>query len=224
MTISCATLPAAVVEQVRDAAERAQVRLGGLELAERDRRERRVLAVGGEQPRVVRVAGAEERRARDRAVRSSGRPCPGRRSAPSRSGRALRQVGEVLLAPVDGLLQPAVAGQVDDRARGELVAVVALGAQLGVGVLQRGVELAAGVVEAAIGARDRDPDRLDARARRSSRGSAAGRRRPCRAGRRRRRWAATRVASGQTVPDCGPRKPAPVSPASGARLEPTSAA
>ena len=75
--------------------------------------------------------------------------------------RRLREVGEVLLAPFDGLLEPAVAGQVDDRARGERVARLLLGLQLGVGVLQRQVELVAGVVEPAVGARDRDPDRLD---------------------------------------------------------------
>ena len=44
--------------------------LDRLELAERDRRVRRVLAVGGEQPRVVGVAGADERDAVQRADRA----------------------------------------------------------------------------------------------------------------------------------------------------------
>jgi hypothetical protein len=59
----------AVVEDVGDVAQRAQVILDRLELPQRHGRERRVFAVGGEEPRVVREAGAEPACARDRAER-----------------------------------------------------------------------------------------------------------------------------------------------------------
>ena len=68
------------VEPVRHLLERDQVGLDRLELAERDRRVRRVLAVGGEQPRVVGVAGADERDPVERRRSGAGRPCRGRRS------------------------------------------------------------------------------------------------------------------------------------------------
>ena len=71
-----------------DVAQRPQVVLDRLELADRDARERGVLAVGGEHPRVVGEAGADPARARDRPrgrrvllalVASSGSAGPRRR-------------------------------------------------------------------------------------------------------------------------------------------------
>ena len=105
-------LAAAGVERVGDVAQPEQVLLDRLELADRDRGERRVLAVGGEHPRIVRVARADERglpQGRDRrrvllALVDEADP---------QVGRGLREVGDVLLAPVHGLLQLAVAGQVE---------------------------------------------------------------------------------------------------------------
>ena len=159
MTISCATLPERSLRMSETSRSARRCASIASNWPSATARERRVLAVGGEQPRVVGVAGAEEGRAGD--------PADGWRvglalvdEADPQAGRALGQVGQVLLAPVDRILQLAVAGEVDDRARGELVAVVALGAQLGVRVVERGAEFAAGGDEAAIGARDRDPQRV----------------------------------------------------------------
>ena len=85
--------------------------LDGLELAQRDRCERRVLAVGGEQPRVVGIAGADERDAVQRADRARVGLAAVDEADRQVLGR-LREVGEVLLAVVDGVLEAAVAGEV----------------------------------------------------------------------------------------------------------------
>ena len=91
------------------------------ELPERDGRERGVLAVGGEQPRVVGVAGADERDARHGADRGRERLALGD-VADLQVARRLREVGEVLLAPLDRVLEAAVAGQIDARAVRERLA------------------------------------------------------------------------------------------------------
>ena len=106
-------LARALVRGIADVAQRDQVRLGRLELPERDRREGGVLAVGGEQPRVVRIARAEERDLRDLRDRRRIRLLALVDEAQVQIGRRLREIGEVLLAPVDRLLQRPVAGQVE---------------------------------------------------------------------------------------------------------------
>jgi len=82
--------------------------LGHLELPERDRGEVGVLAVGGEDPREVGIAGGEPARVRDRAQRrrvllALVRP------ADLQVGGRLGEIGQVLLAPVDRVLQQGVA-------------------------------------------------------------------------------------------------------------------
>ena len=108
----------AVAELVGDVAQRPQVVLDRLELAERDRRVRGVLAVDAEQPRVVRVAGADPAHPRQRA--DVGPLLALVRPAQVEPGRLLREVGEVLLAPLDRVLQLRVAGQPELRPAREL--------------------------------------------------------------------------------------------------------
>src|SRR4051794_37492745 len=96
------------------------MRLDALELAERDTRERRVLTVGGEHPRVVREAGADPGRAPDHAL--------GRRvllafvrEPDLQVLGALGEIGDVLLAPVDRSGELRVARQRDLRPARERV-------------------------------------------------------------------------------------------------------
>ena len=84
----------------------AQVILDRAELAGGDRGERRVLAVGGEHPRVVGPAGAEPARLGDGADRRRV-PLAGVGDPDRRSRDSWTDVGEVLLAPVDALLRAA---------------------------------------------------------------------------------------------------------------------
>ena len=177
-----------LVGDLGDVAQRAHVVHRRLELAERDAGERRVLAVRGEQPRVVGPAGADEPHALDGADR--GRVLLALLDEPELQvlGR-LRGVGEVLLAPVDALLQAPVAGQRELRPRAGLLA-------------RRGLALERawpGRRPRRPAARGRRPGpcpsppprstRSPSRARGRGRRSAAGRRCPCRTGRRRRRSA-----------------------------------
>ena len=109
---SWTTLPESPLIYSADVAQRAQVILDRLELADRDAGERGVLAVGGEQPRVVGPAGAEEAGPRAAARRAAGTAVPASTGRSSRSSDILHGVGEVLLAPVDALGEQRVAGQV----------------------------------------------------------------------------------------------------------------
>jgi hypothetical protein len=102
-------LAAARIDDLADLAQRSQVRLRRLELAGGDGREGRVLAVGAEQPRVVREAGAEPARTLQRA--------DGRRVLLALVGVAQPQpaslldgVREVLLAPLNAALELAITG------------------------------------------------------------------------------------------------------------------
>ena len=180
----------AVVEHVGDVAQRAQVVLRGLELAERHRGERGVLAVGREDPRVVREARAEPARAlhgaqRCRELLALVRP------ADLQVRGAQGEVGEVLLAPVDRVLEPAVARQRELRLARELAPRRhLLGEPRPTG---RAAPSRTRSARRRGPARSRPPrsTRSARRARGRSRGSAAGRRCRGRTGRRRRRSAPT---------------------------------
>ena len=75
-------------------------------------RERRVLGVGGEDPRVVGVAGADPARAAStRALRAAGTAVPSSTSRICRSSACCVRSAHVLLAPLDALREPRVAGQ-----------------------------------------------------------------------------------------------------------------
>ena len=112
-TTSWTTTPEPVAELVGDVAQRAHVVLDRLELAERHGRVRGVLAVDAEQPRVVREARADPRHARQRAL---GRPLLALlRPAEVDVLGGLREVGEVLLAPLERLLQRGSPGRRDAR-------------------------------------------------------------------------------------------------------------
>jgi hypothetical protein len=99
----------AVVEEVRDVADRAHVRLDRLELPERHVGVRRVLAVDREQPRVVREAGADPLDARHLALELPQLALVGPMEL--EVAGHLREIREVLLAPVDRLGQPLVVRQ-----------------------------------------------------------------------------------------------------------------
>ena len=163
------------------------------ELAGGHGRERRVLAVGGEQPRVVGQAGADPARLGRPCRPAAGTACP-RSSADLQVARLLHGVGEVLLAPLDALLEQRVAGQVDLACQ---LAVSLAGRDL---LAQRGVRVGEQRLVPASSARraaarsPRPRTRSSSAARRDARrGSSAGRRRPCR--RRCRRSAAARRPS-----------------------------
>ena len=152
-------MPEPVVEDLRDVAQARQVVLDRLELAHGHARERRVLAVGGEHPRVVRVAGADPAGAVDGAERRGVLVALVEPADLQVLGRA-REVEHVLLAPVDGRLQPPVARQREPRARAGALARLDLGRERAGRVAQRGAQLGARVARALVGAGDGDPQRL----------------------------------------------------------------
>ena len=104
-------LAGVAVDDPADVAQRAQVVLGGRELPDGDGGEVGVLAVGREQPGVVGEAGAEEvdlgHRTRGRRVVDAGVGLPHLQRPALRAAGDLGEVGEVLLAPGDGLLAAA---------------------------------------------------------------------------------------------------------------------
>jgi len=151
-----------VVQHVRDVAQRAQMRLGRLELAERDRRERRVLAVGGEQPRIVREARAEPRDAAHRPERRRELLAALVGPADLQVLGRLRRVGEVLLAPLDRVLEQLVAGQRHAREARQRGARGLLDRERTRRIAQRAGQLGLRRVEPLIGARGGDPERLGA--------------------------------------------------------------
>ena len=149
----------AVVEDVRDVAQRPKVVLGGLELAERQSGERRVLAIGGEDPRVVgeprsEPPGVGHRSERGRELLALVGP------ADLQAGGALREVGQVLLAPLDGVLEQRIAGKRDVRPARQLLARGDLVRELAGGIGQRRGQLALGGAEALVRSRCRHPQRL----------------------------------------------------------------
>jgi hypothetical protein len=149
----------AVVKDLGDVAQRAQVVLGHLELAEGDGREVRVLAVGGEDPRVVGVAGAEPAGVCDRPQR--GRELLALVGPADLQIRGcLRGVGQVLLAPVNGVLQQAIAWERHLRPLRELVARGDLGREGARGILEGGSDLAARLAQALVGAGHGHPQGL----------------------------------------------------------------
>ncbi len=136
-------LAAGAVVDLAHVAQRAQVVHHRLELAHRHARVGGVLAVGGEQPRVVGPARAQEAHRVEAAL--------GRRVALARVGLAdlevlgeLDRVGQVLLGPVDAAREQRVAGQAQAGEAGERLAPGHLAAQQPRGVGQRGVRLAPG--------------------------------------------------------------------------------
>ena len=151
----------AVVQHVRDVAQRAQVRLGRLELAERDRGERRVLAVGGEQPRVVREAGAEPRDARHRAERRRELRRPGRSSGSAGSRRVcVSRRGSA--CPTRPPPEQRIAGQRDARVARQRAREALLDRERPRRVAQRAGQFGLRGLQALIGARRGDPQRLGA--------------------------------------------------------------
>ena len=185
--------PRAVVEDVGDVAQRAQVVLGHVELAERHGREVRVLAVGGEDPRVVGEAGAEPARVGDRPERRR-ELLALVRPADLQVRRGLRQVGQVLLAPVDRRSAAARSpgSETCDHCRRACRAGAPLAASAPAGSSERRVQLAAARRRGPCRSRPPRPRGSCARRPGRSPGSAARRRCPCRTARRRTRSAATR--------------------------------
>jgi len=160
---SWTTFPEPPVDGAARVAQRAQVVLDRLELAEGDAGERRVLPVRGEEPRVVREARAEEARGGQRAAR--------RGVALARVDLAqlevedlLHRVGQVLLAPLDALGQERVAGQGQPRVARQALALGHLRGQRAGGVAQHPRERRLGLLRARHRARDAEPHgRLAAR-------------------------------------------------------------
>jgi hypothetical protein len=154
-------LAGVAVEDQRDVPQRPRVVLDRLELPDRHAREGGVLAVGREHPLVVREAGADEADAID-APR-------GRRVVPPlvdvpdlEVARRLREVEDVLLAPLDPLGQQRVAGQRELRPAGHPLPGGDLGLERARRVRERGRQLRARVGQAAIGSGDGDPERARA--------------------------------------------------------------
>ena len=180
----------AVVEHVGDVAQRAQVVLGGLELAERHRGERGVLAVGREDPRVVREARAEPARALHGAQRRGELLALVVQRICRSEARRVRSARFCLPQSIERC-EPAVARQRELRLARELAPRRHLRGQRARRVAQRLRELGARGAEPLVGAGRRDPHASARRARGRSRGSAAARRCRGRTGRRRRRSAPT---------------------------------
>ena len=114
-----------------------QVVLDLRELPDRHARERRVLAVGGEHPRVVREAGADPAGALDRPERRRELPAlvdPADLQVLGDAG----QVEDVLLAPVDRLREARIAGQREPAAVAPALAIGDLVRELAGGIVQRG--------------------------------------------------------------------------------------
>jgi hypothetical protein len=145
-----------VVGDLADVTQRPQVVLGRRELPGGDRRERRVLAIGGEQPRVVGPARADPPHLADGA----GRRWIHRALVAGEHvqvARLLNRVGEVLLGPLHALLQEPVAGQVHRAVPGHRAPGGGLGGQGGGRVAQGPVQLGPRRGETLIGAGDREP-------------------------------------------------------------------
>ena len=131
----------AVAEDVGDLVHRAHVVLDQLELPERVRCVGGVLAVDGEQPGVVGEAGADPADARHRALERPLLALVG--PADLEVGRPLREVGEVLLAPVDRVLQQPVAREAEPGPAREGAARTPLLGQQAPGIGDQAAELAA---------------------------------------------------------------------------------
>jgi len=138
---------------------RAEVILDRLELAHRDARERGVLAVGGEHPRVVGEAGTHPAGARYRPR--------GRRELLALVGPAnlqvfgdSREIQEVLLAPVDRRLEALVAWQREPGEAAPALALSNLDRELGARIAKGGLELATSLRRSLVGARRGDPQGL----------------------------------------------------------------
>ena len=203
------------VEVVGDLAQRAQVVLDRLELAERDRRERRVLAVGGEHPRVVGVAGADERRALDVVDRAPGYALPWSTKRICRFVAVCVRSARFCLPQSSASCSLRSPGRSTTERAASSSRSAILAASCASGSTSAAASSLRGVGDAPVGAGDRDPDRLRrARAERDA-CSAAGRRRPCRTGRRRRRWAPTCRRPCRSRRAAGRGGPGPTSPASG---------
>jgi hypothetical protein len=140
------------------------VALDRLELADRNGRERRVLGVGGEDPRVVRIARADPAGVRHgagrRRVRRLGLALVD--EADLQVVRPLGEVGDVLLAPVDALLEPTVSGQRQLAVVRQALARVDLAGERAGRVGERSVELRARRRRALVRAGDAHPQRLGA--------------------------------------------------------------
>jgi hypothetical protein len=155
--------PGAVVEDVRDVADRAHVVLDRAELAERDARVRCVLTVDGEDPRVVGESGTDpaDRRhvALVRPLRALVRP------ADVEVLGALREVGDVLLAPFDRVGELLVPREVELCPARQPLALGLLARQLGLRRARQRGELVLGLLDRLVRAGDRDPQphRLAAR-------------------------------------------------------------
>ena len=220
-------LAAVGVDHRRDVAQRPQVVLDHGELAGRDRGEGGVLAVGAEQPGVVRPAGAEPAHRLQRALRRRVPPA-GLHPPQVQVVHPLLGGGQHLLGPAHAVLDQPVPGQVDHGAPVDPVPLRDLGGQRPLRVVQRLPQLGPRIGRAGRRAADARTRRCAPRRPAAGPRSSAGHRHPCRTRCRRSGPAGSGAfgpeAGQMTAGSCGPRKSSPVRAAVGFSVEPKAAA